>query len=166
MSVWKSVAALQDALASRLRKQGSAALAAVRAPASPTSLTLTQTSPPVQEAVGAYVNKLAGVPDGKARAVGYAFAVNGEVKSADICASPELFSAMWPKLLKSTAVEAVRLGDKRTHVPARASQVEAFLREAVSGKETTTEVDRRIRLVKCESDRQVLVESRERVHRR
>jgi hypothetical protein len=102
ISVWKSVAALQDALAARLRKQGSTGLGAVRVPASPTSLMLTQTSPPVQEAVGAYVNKLAGVPEGKARVVGYAFAVNGEVKSADIYASPELFAAMWPKLLKST----------------------------------------------------------------
>ncbi len=93
--------------------------------------------------------------------VGYAFVVNGEVKSADIYASLELFSAMWPKLLKSTAVEAVRLVDKRTNVPARASQVEAFLREASSGNETTRDVDHRIKLVKRESERQVLVESRE-----
>ena len=93
--------------------------------------------------------------------VGYSFAVNGEVRSADIYASPELFSAMWPKLLKSSAIEAVRSRDKRMNVSAQASQVEAFLREADSGKETTREVDRRIKLVTRESEQQVLVESRE-----
>ena len=36
-----------------------------------------------------------------------------------------------------------------------------FLREASSGNETTRDVDHRIKLVKRESERQVLVESRE-----
>jgi hypothetical protein len=169
MSVWNKVTEIQDALASGLRKQRGAGLASVRAPASPTSLVLTQTSPAVEEAAGAYMKALAGAPVGKARAVGYAFAVNGEVKSADIYASPELFSAMWPKLLKSSAVEALRLREKGTKVPPQGSQVEAFLREADGGKETTRDVDRRVKLVMRESERQMLVESREGenwVHRR
>ena len=67
--------------------------------------------------------------------------MNGEVKGADIYASPELFSAMWPKLLKSSAVEAVRLRDQPASTPAQVSQVQAFLREADSGHETTKDVD-------------------------
>ncbi|SRR5260221_12113624 len=55
LSVWNKVTALQEALASSLRKQRGAGLAAVRAPASPTSLVLTQTSPTVEEAAGAYM---------------------------------------------------------------------------------------------------------------
>src|SRR5262249_39683329 len=87
--------------------------------------------------------------------------VNGDVKGADTYASPQLFSAMWPKLLKSSAVEAVQLREKGKNVPVQASQVEVFLREALGGKETTRNVDRRIKLIKRQSERQVLVESRE-----
>ena len=161
MSVWGTVSAIQEALASRLRKQKGAGVASVRALASPSSLVLTQTSPPVEEAVGAYTEVLAGVIDGKTSVVGYAFAVNGEVKSADVYASEALFSAMWPKLLKSSAVEAVRLREQGKTAPVKASQVEAFLREADRGKETTIDVDRRVKLVTRESERHLLVESRE-----
>src|SRR5260370_40127881 len=68
MSVWNKVTALQEALATGLRKQRGAGLASSRAPASPTSLVLTQTSPAVEEAAGAYMKQLASTPVGKARA--------------------------------------------------------------------------------------------------
>lgn len=161
MSVWGTVSAIQEALASHLQKQKGAGVAAVRAPASPTSLMLTQTSPPVEEAVGAYTKVLAGAVEGRAGVIGYAFAVNGEVKSADVYSSAALFSAMWPKLLKSSAVEALRMREQGKTAPVKASQVEAFLREASSGKETTIDVDRRVKLVKRENERHLLVESRE-----
>jgi hypothetical protein len=136
-------------------------VAGLFAPASPTSLALTLTSPPVEEAVGAYTKVLAGAIEGKTNVTGYAFAVNGEMKSADVYASPALFAAMWPKLLKSSAVEAVRMRERGKAAPVKASQVETFLREAERGKETTIDVDRRFKLVKRESERHLLVESRE-----
>jgi hypothetical protein len=68
---------------------------------------------------------------------------------------------MWPKLLKSSAIEAARLHDKGTSVPPQVSQVSAFLRESSTGNETTKAVDRRVKLVKRESERQVLMESQE-----
>jgi hypothetical protein len=160
MSVWQNVSALQEALASRLRQDKAAGLASVRAQASPTSLILTQSSPPVAEAVGAYTKALTGAVTGKTDVVGYAFALNGDVKNADVYASSELFSAMWPKLLKSSAIEAVRLREQTKTAPVPVSQVDAFLREA-AGKQTTRAVDRRIKLVQHESERLLSVESRD-----
>jgi len=66
---------------------------------------------------------------------------------------------MWPKLLRSSAVEALRLRAKGTKVQ-RASQVEGILarRQRRHGDDS---VDRRIKLVKRASERQVLVESRD-----
>ena len=161
MSVWGTVSAIQEALASRLQKHKGAGVAAVRPAVSPTSLVLTQTSPPVEEAVGAYTRVLAGAVEGKTGVTGYAFAVNGEVKSADVYASAALFSAMWPKLLKSSVVEALRMREQGKAAPVKVSQILAFLREASSGKQTSIDVDRRVKLVKRESERQLSVESRE-----
>ncbi len=161
-SVWQGVSAIQDALASKAPTQNGTGLAPVRSFASPTSLMLTQTSPPVEEAVSAYIKALACSVVGTSGVVGYAFAVNGEMKGAGVYASTELFSLMWPKLLKSSAIEAVRLremGRAGSAVPA--GRVEAFLREASGGKETLTAVDGRVTLAKRESERLLLMESRD-----
>jgi hypothetical protein len=170
MSVWNKVSSIQGALARQFqtgsanRATGLAGVAEVRSPASPaspTSLMLTQTSPPVEDAAAAYTRTLSGVAAGRIGVTGYAFAVNGDVKGADVYASPELFAAMWPKLLKSSALEALRLRGQGKPVPVEIARVQAFLREAGSGPETTLEVNRRVKLVKRETDRQLLVESRE-----
>jgi hypothetical protein len=162
MSVWSKVVELQAALASHLRKQDNATgLSGVRSVASPTSLMLTQTSPPVEEAVSAYTKVLAGAVQGKDDVVGYAFAVNGEWKGADLYASPELFASMWPKLLKSSVVEALQLGRQENAVPADTRRGMAFLTATGTGHETTTSVDRRIQLVKRETPDQLRTESRD-----
>ena len=162
MSVWNKVVKLQDSLASHLRQQQNATgLGAVPPPASPTSLLLTQTSPPVEKAVSAYTKVLAGVVQGKNDVVGYAFAVNGEWKSADLYASPELFASMWQKLLKSSIVEALLVGHQGNTAPADTRRAVAFLRATGTGHETTTRVDRRTQLVKRETADQLWTESRD-----
>ena len=161
-SVWQGVSALQEALATHLATANATGLASVRSPASPSSLMLTQTSPPVEEAVGAYIKALAGIAGATTGVNGYAFAVDGELKGSDTYATAELFSAMSPKLLKSSAIEAVRLRKKgKAAAVVPIGRVEAFLREASSGKETQTDVGRRVTLAKRESERLLLVESRD-----
>ena len=39
--------------------------------------------------------------------MGYAFAVNGKLSTADIYPSNRLFRKMWPKLIKTAAAEAI-----------------------------------------------------------
>jgi hypothetical protein len=161
-SVWSKVGELQDTLASHLRKQANVTgLSGVRSAASPTSLPLTQTSPPVQKAVSAYTKVLAGAVQGKSDVVGYAFAVNGEWKSADLYASPELFASMWPKLLKSSVVEALQVGHQGNTAPADTRRAVAFLHATGTGHETTTRVDQRTQLAKRETVDQLRTESRD-----
>ena len=168
MSVWNAVASLQDALASHLRKQQNATgLSAIRAPASPTSLLLTQKSRPVQEEVREYTKKLAGITTGKTDVVGYALVLNGAVKKADVYGSPELFSAVWPKLLKASIVEAMRSGRAGSGA-GDANTVAKFLSEANGVRATQTAIDGRTHLVLRDGARQESTETLDRgawVHR-
>jgi len=162
--VWNEVAKTQGALAANTRAAGAGGGvgSGVRAPASPSSYQLSLESQPVAEAVEGYVKALNGVAAGKADVVGLAFAVNGEVNSADVYSSPELFAAMWPKLLKSSAVEAVRLLEKgKSFPPSSVSAVQALLRDAEAGKESAVDINRRVKLVSRESDQEMLFESRD-----
>ena len=57
--------------------------------------------------------------------IGYAFAINGKVNSADVYASHELFQKLWPKLLESSAVEAFsELQKDKKFAPARQGLVD------------------------------------------
>ncbi|HEY9785821.1 MAG TPA: DUF6569 family protein [Candidatus Obscuribacterales bacterium] len=69
---------------------------------------------------------------GKRDVIGYAFAINGKINSADVYASNALFTKLWPKLLKSTAVEAV--GEKRSEKTFDAPAVTAVRRFIAEGK--------------------------------
>ena len=84
------------------------------------------------------------------------------MNSADIYSSPALFTAMWPKLLRSSAVEAVgslKKGDR--FQPATAASINLFLSEAEGGKQATVDVDRRVNLVTYTGEKQLLFESRD-----
>jgi hypothetical protein len=162
MSVWNKVVELQEALPSHLRQPHNATgFSGARSVASPTSLLLTQTSPPVEKAVSAYTTVLAGAVQGKNDVVGYAFAINGEWKSADLYAAPELFASMWQKLLKSSIVEALQVDRQANTAPAGTRRAMAFLRATGTGHETNIRVDRRTQLVKRETPDQLWTESRD-----
>jgi hypothetical protein len=148
-AVWREVAKTQAVL------QASA-------PASPTSLQLTLESRPVADAIDGYLKALTGIAASKPDTVGFAFAVNGAVNSADVYSSPALFTAMWPKLLRSSAVEAVgRLKKDEPFQPATATAIDAFLRQAERGKQSAVDVDQRVKLVTYAGENQLLFESRE-----
>ena len=159
MSVWGAVEELQAALAAHLHKSEAKGLSSVRAPASPTSLALTESSKPVQESVGSYTRALSSVGSGKTGVVGFAFEVNGQVKNADLYDSPELFAAMWPSLLSASALEAVQHREEGKVAAVPPAQVLAFLRDAAKSKQSTTDVDGKVKLVKRESEKQIQVES-------
>src|SRR5947207_916214 len=97
--VWKNVTAIQHKLA---RGVG----APVAAPQSASSLQLSLENEKLKDRQAAYVQALqvAGEVDG---VVGYVFAVNGKLNSADIYPSNGLFRKMWPKLLAANATEAI-----------------------------------------------------------
>lgn len=61
----------------------------------------------VQEKMGGYVTTLESYPNLERDAVGVVVGVGGRIVGIDMFANPELFSRMWPKLLKSYAALAV-----------------------------------------------------------
>jgi hypothetical protein len=118
--VWSSVSSQQHRIASSLP-------APPPPSASPSSFALTMEQPVIKQAADEHIRKISNVIDGKNDVIGYAFAINGKINSADIYASNELFKKLWPRLLKSSAVEAVAEKENKTFTQPSAGDVTAFL---------------------------------------
>jgi hypothetical protein len=101
-------------------------------------------SPKLTESTDQYTKQLAGCIDGKSDVLGYAFAVNGKISSADVYGSNALFKKLWPKLLQSSAVEAVAdLDPAAKPSMVSADDVRTFLVTAESGKSTRKQINDR-----------------------
>ena len=99
--------------------------------------------------------------------IGYVFAINGAVNSADVYASSALFKNFWPKLLKANAIEAIaELQKDAKFEPATAENVTTFLEEAESNKASEKEVTARVSLLTREDDKNILFETTDRSQKR
>jgi hypothetical protein len=117
----------------------------------------------VKETTEAYINALSGILRNKSDVIGYVFAINGHVNSADIYASRSLFAKLWPKLLKANATEAIaELQADAPVSPVTDESVQGFLGEAEKGRASQKEVSRRVHLVTREDDKNVFYETRDR----
>jgi hypothetical protein len=177
--VWKQVAKVQEKL------QAGVVAAATPAPANPThpglsgntaptavsvvsdqsasSLQLTLENKHVRQTSAEYLHKLSSIIAGKNDVIGYVFAINGTINSADVYASHELFRKLWPKLLDASATEAIGELDKNAKSPQIAeADIKAFLKDAESGKAEEKEVTARIRSQKRETSKILFFESRDR----
>lgn len=159
--VWRNVALAQEKLSGVLAGgRGGESSAPVRAPQSTSSLQLTLESAPVQEATDSYVKALAGIIEGRKDVIGYAFAINGKLNSADVYASNALFKKLWPKLLKATAVEAVSEPGKGSGA-VQEEAVKAFLADVEKGKASEKVITSRTMTVTRETDKLLMFESRD-----
>ena len=131
---------------------------------SPTSMQMALENKQVSEATNRYVEALERVIEGRDDVVGYAFAVNGNLNSADVYSSHEMFTKMWPKLLQASAVEALTNQRSKAKVPApEPAAVQQLMTRADSadaGK--TKDVANRVVEVTKESDKVVEFETRDR----
>ena len=95
-----------------------------------------------------YVKALSGIVAKHPDAVGYAFAINGQVNSADVYSSPALFRKLWPGLLKASAVEAVAemKAGKPESASVKAEDVRSFIEESESGAAQDKDVNPRVQL--------------------
>jgi hypothetical protein len=117
----------------------------------------------VQETAAAYVKALSHVADGQTDVIGYAFAINGKINSADVYAANALFRKLWPSLLKASAVEAIAELQKGQKFDAvSAADVGAFLADAEGGAATEKEVTKRVQMITRESKVNILFETRDR----
>lgn len=126
--VWASVATVQAEVAS------TTALASQARTVSPTSLQLTLENAKVAEATARYVKDLSRATKGNRDVVGAVFAINGNPVSADLYATAELFTAVWPKLLNSMAFEAQRSRKEGAPAAPALATAEAFLGRGAEGQ--------------------------------
>src|SRR5688572_20294623 len=117
--VWAKVSEAQDKLSRSVN-------APVTSSASRSSLQLSLENGKVAATAGEYVRKLGRLIEGKSDVIGYAFAINGELNSADVYVSSDLFRKLWPRMLKAAAVEAV--AEQNGHATAVAARPEAVRR--------------------------------------
>lgn len=152
--VWKEVAAVQAELSDSFGEE------VAYSQVSRTSLVLSLESQKITEAIDKYIEKLKGVVEDREDVVGLAFAINGELNSADIYSSYDLFRKLWPKLLKACATEAIAAsrqnGGQNT---VSTADVRAFLDGVDNGRRTEKAVSERVNLITKETDTTILFET-------
>jgi len=148
-AVWESVAAAQADIGGKLGHS-------VHASESATSLQLSLEDKKLNTTVDDYVRAIEKQMPQQSDVVGYAVAVNGNVDSVDVFASPNLFGKMKGKLLKSSAAEAVATkGDKPTAIP-DASAVRALITDAESGAAKSEKQNLRTQVTRKETNHNVV----------
>ena len=153
--VWARVADAQAQLSSNLRSD-------VRAAPSPTSYQMSMNAPVVQRSIDGYLQELAGIVNGKSDVVGYAFAIDGKLNSADVYGSHEMFVKLWMKLLRANAVEAVSSAAAgKRFAPVPESVVKAALADAESGKPVVRNVNERTDVLVRETAQNIMFETRD-----
>lgn len=98
--VWSEVDLLQDRLSG-------AANISVREGLSTSSLQLTLEHEAVDRLARPFVDFFAKQAGRHKDILGFAFAINGKINSADIYRSRELFRKLWPKMIEAASVEAL-----------------------------------------------------------
>jgi ARG and Rhodanese-Phosphatase-superfamily-associated Protein domain len=155
-AVWENVRVAQDRLSSNVGTR-------VNSTTSESSLQLALENPRVTETSNAYIKVLSDIVKDKADVIGYAFAINGRVNSADVYASNHLFNKLWPKLLRANAVEAIAELQKNNHFsPVSEEQVKTFLQDSEKAKVDEKEVTARVGLLTREDEQNILFETRDR----
>ncbi|MBO0724298.1 MAG: hypothetical protein J2P52_01755 [Blastocatellia bacterium] len=114
----------------------------------------------VKDTSNDYVKNLSSIINGKHDVIGFVFAINGQINSADVYSSNALFVKLWPKMLEASAIEAVaELKADEKFQPVEADAVKGFLRESQAGKTETKKVTARTRLVKSETEKNLFFET-------
>lgn len=134
----------------------------VAAPRSASSLQLSLENRQVVGSVNEYIQKLSGITAGKSDVIGYAFAINGRINSADVYVSNALFKKLWMKMLKATATEAVAESrGVRLAEPVKAEAVRGLIDDSEKAKSRERSLGPSARLVTREDKDNVMVEARD-----
>jgi len=155
-AVWKNVSVAQGKLSKSVGDN-------VQAPVSASSLELSVENVKVKETTAAYLQALSGIVQNKSDVIGYVFAINGHVNSADVYASRALFAKLWPKLIKASAVEAVAELNKDIETkPVASESVHTFLNESEKANAAARQVTARVKVVTREDDKNIFFETQDR----
>jgi hypothetical protein len=120
--VWDNAADLQEKLSSNVGKS-------VKSPLSSSSLELTLGNKDVRKHAEEYVNALRSIIKDRKHIIGFVFAINGQLNTAEVYGSEDLFRQLWPKLLRTAAVEAFAELKKDKHFKAPSTKAAAVFME-------------------------------------
>lgn len=154
-AVWDNVVKVQTDLAQNVG-------GSVNSRASASSMELSLEDSKVKETSATYINALAGILRNRSDVIGYVLAINGKVDSADVYASHALFAKLWPKLLKSGAVDAIAKLTDAEHKPVTSEIVQTFLTDSEKATAEAREVTPRVRMVTREDDKNIFSETQDR----
>ena len=134
--VWDEVAKTQTKLSGGVKEKVNSAV-------SESSLQLALENEKLKASREDYIKALENQGSGGDDIIGYVFAVNGRINSADLYPSNALFRKMWSKLLAASVTEAI--GETTAASPAAAAPPEAaavteFLASAETGKQSSQEI--------------------------
>jgi len=150
--VWENVRKTQAKLTGSLGTS-------VRSAQSASSLQLALENEKLMDAQKGYVNALKAAGESSDDIVGFIFAVNGELNSADVYPSNGLFRKMWGKLLTASVIEAIGHKDQPAVAAPAVEAVTAFLAAAESGKPSEKTLTAGVRLETREADKAYLFET-------
>jgi hypothetical protein len=154
--VWENVKVAQAKISSNLS-------VTVLDESAPSSYEMAVSNSVVVNTGNEYIKALEGIVRNKADVIGYVFAINGHVNSADIYASRPLFLKLWPKLLRSSAVEAIaELNAPQAPAPATNETVQTFLGDSERAAANAKDVTRRVKLVTREDEKNIFFETQDR----
>ncbi len=151
--VWNDVAGVQRTLSEKLE-------ATVASPQSPTSLQLALENDKLKKAQEGYVAALQLAGENESDIIGYAFAINGKLDSADVYPSNALFRKMWRKLLTANVTEAIATKNGAATAAPPSADIAAFLKAAQSGAATKQTLTRSAELEIRTNDKSVYLETR------
>jgi hypothetical protein len=110
-----------------------------------------------------FLNELLKPIDATDNVVGVIVAVNGQVTSMDVFASTPLFRKLWPKLLKSYALDAVNADDGQAIAnTAKRDQALAFLQETAKAQGDKIDTHGDLAVLQRENERALLFSAHER----
>jgi hypothetical protein len=153
--VWNEVSKAQASLSKNVGGK-------VNSAKSESSLQLALEDRRVVANIDEYIKRLEGVTAGQTDVVGYAFAINGQINSADVYVSNALFKKLWSKMLKAAATEAVaQANGVRLADPVKAGDVKGFLDDADKARAKEQSVGSGASLITREDNDNVVYEARD-----
>ena len=144
--VWEGVRRTQAKLADHIG-------APVRSAQSASSLQLALENERLIDVQQAYIKALKAAGENGDDIVGFAFAINGQINSADVYPSNGLFRKMWTKLLTASAIEAIGHKNEPNVAPPSVDAVMAFIAAADAGKANEKALNAGVKLATRDSDK-------------
>lgn len=162
-AVWNEVANAQRNISANVTVD-------VTANSSATSLQLSLENKKLVRTREEFAKNFANLLKDKTDVIGYAFAINGEINSADIYASNHLFTKLWPKMLNATVTEAISLADQeKAESEPTAGDITSFISKAEKGKARERQTVAKSKVVTRQTESEVVYEAKDKagvvVHR-